>query len=110
MAYINLTGNPYCNSARYCEYLCRRSVIMDNSQSTSRIYRFCGHCLLGGAMVIFAMYIKGVISIYALALILFNTVFVSTLFISIHADAGEAIQVMFLADEELARRDKYPNI
>jgi len=71
---------------------------MDNSQSTSRVYRLCAHILLCGVMAIFAMYVKGAISIYALALIIFNTIFVSTLFISLHADATEAIQVLFLAD------------
>ena len=28
MAYINLSGNPYCNSARYCEYLCDKSKVL----------------------------------------------------------------------------------
>lgn len=49
-------------------------------------------------MVIFAMYIKGVISSYALIIIIINTIFVSTLFISLHADATEAISIIFLAD------------
>ncbi len=57
-------------------------------------------------MVIFAMYIKGVISSYALIIIIINTIFVSTLFISLHADATEAISIIFLADEELTRRHK----
>lgn len=52
------------------------------------------------------MYVKGVISIYALILIIVNTIFVSTFFISIHADATEAIQIIFLADEELTRRGR----
>ena len=85
--YVYLTGNPFCNSARYCEYLCGRSVIMENTHSTSRVYRLCAHFLLIGILVIFAMYVKGVISIYALTLIIVNTIFVSTFFISFHADA-----------------------
>jgi hypothetical protein len=60
---------------------------MDNSQSTSRVYRLCAHFLLGGIMIIFAMYVKGVISSYALIIIVINTIFISTLFISLHADA-----------------------
>lgn len=99
MAFINLTGNPFCNSSRYCEYLCDRSIIMDYSQSTSRAYRICAHFLLAGIMGIFALYVKGNISIYALLIIMVNTIFVGTLLISAHADAAEAIQIIFLVDE-----------
>ena len=28
MAHINIWGNPYCNSARYCEYLCSKSLAL----------------------------------------------------------------------------------
>lgn len=49
-------------------------------------------------MLIFAMYVKGVISTYALIIIAVDTIFVSTLFISVHADATEAISMIFLAD------------
>ena len=104
LAYINLTGNPYCNSARYCEYLCKRSAILDNSQSSSRIYRLCAHFLICGIMVLFALYVKGVISTYAIIIIVINTIFVSTLFISLHSDASEAILIIFLVDEELTKR------
>lgn len=106
MAFINLTGNPFCNSSRYCEYLCDRSIIMDYSQSTSRAYRICAHFLIVGVMAILALYIKGNISIYALLVIMVQTLFIATLFISIHADATEAIQIIFLTDEEFARQRK----
>jgi hypothetical protein len=55
-------------------------------------------------MVIFAMYIKGVISSYALIIIIVNSIFVCTMFISLHADATEAISIIFLVEEELTRR------
>ena len=62
------------------------------------MYRLCAHFLLCGIMLIFAMYVKGVISTYALIIIAIDTIFVSTLFISVHADATEAISMIFLAD------------
>lgn len=71
---------------------------MNNSQSTSRVYRLCAHFLMAGIMLIFAMYVKGIISTYALIIIVVNTIFVSTLFISLHADATEAISIIFLTD------------
>lgn len=72
---------------------------MDYSQSTSRAYRLCAHFLIVGIIAIFALYVKGVISIYALLVIMVETLFIATLFISAHADAAEAIQIVFLADE-----------
>ena len=106
MAFINISGNPYCNSSRYCEYLCERSDLTDESQSTSRAYRICAHFLIAGINAIFALYIKGNISLYAMLLIMIITLFISTLFISMHADAAEAIQVILLEDEEFNRREK----
>ena len=55
-------------------------------------------------MVLFALYVKGVISTYAIIIIVINTIFVSTLFISLHSDASEAILIIFLVDEELTKR------
>lgn len=37
MAYINLTGLPYCNSSRYCEFLCNNTRLYHGSQSVSRV-------------------------------------------------------------------------
>ena len=97
MAYINLAGNPYCNSARYCEYLCERSLLMDNSQSTSRAYRICAHFLIAGFISILGLYLKGTgISLYTIGIIIVLTIFISTFFISLHTDAAEAIQIIFL--------------
>lgn len=59
MAYINLTGNPYCNSARYCEYLCDKSMIMEGSQTASRTYRLSAHMMIASIVGICSLYIKG---------------------------------------------------
>ena len=89
MAYVNLTGNPYCNSARYCEYLCDKSLLMDNSQSTSRAYRICAHLLIASIVAIVGMFVKGTgISILVIGFLIVMTIFVSTYFISLHADAA----------------------
>ena len=105
MAYINLTGNPYCNSARYCEYICLQSLLLDNSQSTSRVYRICAHVLIAGITAIFGLYLKGLgLSLYAVFLIIMLAIFISTFFISLHADAAEAIQITYLEHEEFVKR------
>lgn len=89
MAYINLAGNPYCNSSRYCEYLCDQSLLTESSQSTSRSYRICAHFLIAAGIAITGLYLKGSgISLYTIGLIIFLGIFISTFFISIHADAA----------------------
>jgi hypothetical protein len=52
-AYIHLAGTPYCDAARQCEYLCRRSRLFTGSQSTNKVnsilmqvYRLSAHLLL----------------------------------------------------------------
>lgn len=107
MAYINLAGNPYCNSARYCEYLCDQSLLTESSQSTSRSYRICAHFLIAGGIAIAGLYLKGTgISLYTIGLLIVLGIFISTFFISIHADAAEAIQIIFLEDEQFNKRQQ----
>lgn len=54
-----------------------------------------------GITGVIALYMNGEISIYAEILIFIETVFISTLFVSYHADTAEAIQAIGLVIEEL---------
>ena len=65
LAFVNLGGNPYCNSSRYCEMLCRKSVTTEYSQSSSRVYRLSAHILVMGIVGVIGLYMNGKISIYA---------------------------------------------
>ena len=88
MAFVCVTGNPFCNSARYCEYLCGKSIITDYSQSCSRIYRISAHFLLVSLVVIFFRTSSGSDSLYALLLVVLIALVITTFFISLHADAA----------------------
>ena len=77
---------------------------MDQSQSTNRTYRLCAHLLLAGIVTLISLYIKGEIQIYTIGVIALLCVFVATFFISLHADASEAIQIMVLCEEEFSKR------
>jgi len=59
MAYINIAGNPYCNAARYCEYLSDKSVVLEGGQSASRTYRLCAHLFIAGIVGVICLYVKG---------------------------------------------------
>lgn len=99
MGYIYLSGNPYCNSARYCEYLCDNSASVEAAQTTSRAYRLGAHLLIASATAIFALYVRHQILPTVILVIMFISMFISTFFISIHADAAEAILISFMTDE-----------
>jgi hypothetical protein len=43
-------------------------------------------------------------SLYALLIILIGALVISTFFISMHADAAEAIQIIYLLDQEFLHR------
>jgi len=106
MSYIYLTGNPYCNAARFCEYLCGQSVLTRNSQSISRFYRICAHFLLAGLASVINLIIQGSSkSVFVVLVVFILTLFLSTFFISFHADASESIQIIFLMDEHFANRE-----
>lgn len=88
MSYIYLTGNPYCNAARYCEYLCNQSSLTRNSQSISRFYRICAHFLIAGLTSMINILMQGSNkSIFIVLIVFILTIFLSTFFISFHADA-----------------------
>jgi hypothetical protein len=60
-AYVALNGNPFCNSAKYCEYLCNESMCTDSTQSTMRIYRIAAHLLIACCGSISALFLNGAI-------------------------------------------------
>lgn len=118
---VYLSGNAYCNSARYSEYLHVKSSLSSrvtrslrtgadsDSQSVSRIYRFTAHFALAGIITLVAFWVFGYslkqeVAIPAMLILLFVSMGVATFFISLHADAGEAIMVLFLMEEEFALR------
>ena len=55
-------------------------------------------------MTIIALYHNGNLSINSLYVVIFVSLTVSVLFVSVHCDIAEALQIIFLADEELSRR------
>lgn len=59
-------------------------------------YRICAHMLIAGIVGIICLYIKGTILPTVMLLIMVLSVFISTYFISIHADAAEAIAISFI--------------
>ena len=106
MTMVALTGSPFCNSARYCEYLCNKTPITEYSQSVSRIYSLGAHFFITALSIIFSVFFTNNKSIFALLLIIVGSLTISTFFISLHADTAEAIQIVYLMDQEFRKREK----
>ena len=98
MAFIFLTGNPYCNAARCCEYMCDQSQFME-SQGVSRTYRLSAHILIAGINAILALYLKGEVSPMTLLIVICLSIFISTFCISVHADSSDSLLIAFLHNE-----------
>lgn len=106
MGYIFLTGNPYCNSARYCELLCAKSPLTRGSQSISRGYRICAHFLLSSVVAMVSVGLQGRgTSVYVVGVAFVLGLFLATFLVSLHADATESILVVFLLDEYFATKE-----
>ena len=88
MSFVILSGNPFCNSARYCEYLCNKAILTEYSQSCSRIYRISAHFFIASVTLLYSLFFTQNTSIFAYLIILLGALTVSTFFISIHADAA----------------------
>ena len=104
MVYIQLSGNPYCNSAMYAEYFSKRTLAISSIKSSSRIYRICSHFFLAFLNAWINCYLLGSFStILILATMGFNMI-ISTYFISLHCDIADAILICFAQEEELQKR------
>ncbi len=104
MTMVALVGNPFCNSARYCEYLCDKSPITAYSQSCNRVYSLSSHFMITSLTIIFSVYFTKNTSIFSLMMIIAGALTISTFFVSLHADIAEAIQIVYLLDIELRNR------
>lgn len=104
LAYVGLTGNPYCNSAKYCEYFTQGNMSCQSSQSVMRLYRICAHIFISGLISILGLFIKGAIEPYTIAATIIIGMFVSTYIISYQADPADAILMMYNIDYEYFQR------
>jgi hypothetical protein len=101
LAFVYLTGNAYCNSARYCDYAVFKSKITQNSQGLTRIYRLTSHFAIAGVVCILSFWVLnlgGEVSISAMWILLLLSLGVATFFVSLNADSAEAITILYLTE------------
>ena len=104
-AYINMTGIPFCNSARQCKKICERCPAFIGSHSPMRHYKFAAHIFCVAAVFLMTWFIvrKRVwfANFWHYAILIVVIYAILTWFINIQGDAAEGLQTAFLAEREL---------
>ena len=100
-SYINMSGIPFCNSARQCKKICDHSDHFIGGYSPMKHYRFAAHILCVAAVVLMTWFILrarvGHPNFWHWVLLVVVIYTIVTWFVDIHADAAEGIQTSYLA-------------
>jgi hypothetical protein len=54
---VYVSGNSYCNAARYSEYLFNKNPMTSDAQTTGRVYRYTSHFAIAAVVTILAFWI-----------------------------------------------------
>jgi hypothetical protein len=99
LSFIILSGLPYCNSSKYCEYLWNESMISDQTQSSIRIYKLAAHMLIATIASMVGLFIRSELDPYLLAFTLVIGLFITTFFIEFNAVCSETLQLLYIMEE-----------
>ena len=110
---VILTGTPYCNAAKYCEYFWYESMTTEKTSSSLRIYKIAAHVLITVLSTIAGLFYLGLIEGSIVYFDLIGGMVISTFFISLPIDVTDTLRLLYLMEEEgYKRRDdfiKYSN-
>ena len=103
-SYMNLTGIPFCNSARQCETICDNSHQFIGNHSAMKHYNFAAHvfCIALAFLVSYFVlkYRTENYGFWQIAIFVTMLLLCITYFIKIHSDAAEGLQTAILAGHE----------
>ena len=101
-SYINMSGIPFCNSARQCKKICGNSEHFIGSYSPMKHYRFAAHVLCVAAVFLMTWFILRARmwnpGFWHYAILIVVIYMIVTWFIDIHADAAEGIQTSYCSE------------
>ena len=104
LSFIILSGLPYCNASKYCEYLWNESMISDQTQSSIHIYKIAAHMLIATIGSIIGLFLRSQLDPYLLAFTLMIGLFITTFFIEFNAVCSETLQLLYIMEEEFYKR------
>lgn len=104
-SYINLSGIPFCNSARQAKKINERNPSYIGSHSPMDHYRFAAHAFLIPVALLTTWFILRARvwnpNVWHWIVLTFVLIAILSWFINILADAAEGLQTSFLAEREL---------
>ena len=102
---MNMSGIPFCNSARVCKNLCESSNHFIGYHSPMKHYRFIAHVFCVSVVFLMSWFILKArlwnYGFWHFALIFVVIEIVLTWFINIHTDSAEGLQTSYLAEKQL---------
>lgn len=112
-SYIYLTGNSYCPSSRQTSYLCQRSKICRQNQTSIAIYALAARIVLSCLTVLFIYWISHDnlvdYQVYGILLLLvfLISLYVTSYFVDIHIRMAEALMICFLCEYDMDENWSY---
>jgi hypothetical protein len=101
--YVGMVNLPYCEAARYCEFLRSNSSFYDYSELTNRLFRINLHVVPIFVVIMLAIYRMGAATTsYAILIIAVLSFFIITFFLSYHLSKADALLIATYTDEALS--------
>ena len=108
-SYINMSGIPFCNSARQCKKICESSPTFIGSHSPMKHYKFAAHVFCVAAVFLMTWFILrkrvNFPGFWHYAILITLIYMCVTWFIDVQAAAAEGLQTSYLAERELENGD-----
>jgi hypothetical protein len=104
MAYVIMTGTPYCNSAKYCDYFWYESMTTEKTQSSLRVYKIAAHAFVTLSATIAGLFYLGVIEGSIVYFNLIGGMVLATFFIELPIDVTDTLRLLYLMEEEAYKR------
>lgn len=94
-----LTGNAYCNSSQYCEYLWYESMTTENTKSSLLVFKLAAGMLATTSASIGSLFVWGVIPGSFIYFSLVLGFIITAVFVELHSEACESIRLIYLIEE-----------
>ena len=108
LTFVALTGVPYCNSAKYCDYFWYESMTTEKTSSSLRIYKLAAHIFISVSATIAGLFYLGNIEGSIVYFDLICGLALITFFIQLPVDVTDCLRLLYLIEEEgYKRRNEY---
>lgn len=98
MSFVILTGTPYCNSCKYCEYFWFESMTTEKTQSSLRVYRIAATVFVTVLAAIAGLFYLGLAEGKIIYFNLLAGMLLSTFFIELPVSVTDTLRLLYLME------------